>query len=169
MADDELTPATIIDIAWEVHDGTANPEDARRLLAHFCDLINRGEPVPESLNRHLADAFGAYLSETRTLEAALGLARRRGRPNVDEERTRMAAEVIRSRLYGSSHQDALAAVGTQFHRSESIVSEAFRDHAAMGYILLRMERVLDSKPWTPDEIARLTAMFGDKDWWFSPK
>jgi len=104
----ELTPATINQIAWEVREGNADPEDARRLLELFCES---GDRIPRELLSHFCEAFRAYLGGKKTLDSALGLARKRGRPGADEERQQMlAVEVLRHRLAGLSSEDAIAKV-----------------------------------------------------------
>jgi len=68
---DELTPATIHQIAWEISEGKADPHDARRLLERFCDRSKAD--IPLELTRHLQAAFSTYLVGNKTLESALGL------------------------------------------------------------------------------------------------
>ena len=84
---------------------------------------------------------------------------------------RMAAEVIRLRLAGSTLQDALADVSDQFRKAESVIGEAFAAHKSDGFTLLRLERALgsDSHVWTPEERSKLEDMFGKEPWFIAPE
>ncbi len=171
MLDDEnpLTPATILDVAWGIRKGTALPDDARRLLSHFCDLLDRKEDIPYELLSHLRDAFRSYLDGKRTLESSLGLTRKRGRPRADEEtRTKMAAEVLRLRLEKTSHQDALAHVANHFSCADSVIGEAWAAHKQDAWIVLRLERMLGKNPLTQIEESRLSEIFRDEPWFIAP-
>lgn len=142
----------IIDIAWKVRDGTADPDQAKRLMALFRDVVRDGRRLPQELLLHFADAFDAYLTGDRSLIAALGLLGKKGRPKADEaQRIQMAAEVIRRRFAGTSHQVALSEVAEQFRKAESVIGEAFDGYKQSAVIMLRGERPLDSNPWNEEE------------------
>ncbi|MGD8617301.1 MAG: hypothetical protein PVI91_16825 [Gammaproteobacteria bacterium] len=171
MIDDDnpLTRAAINQIAWEIREGDAEPEQARQLLGHFCDLVESRQLVPPELLTYMKDAMRAYLAGEKTLESALGLARKRGRPKADQQtRIQMAAEVLRCRLGGMSHQDSLSEVAKNFNKAESVIGEAWADWAQDGLFLLRIERSLDQYPWTPEEVEKLTDIFHDKSWFVAP-
>jgi hypothetical protein len=103
-----LTETQINLIAFAIRDGIAKPEDAKRLMAHFCELVERRQPLPPRLLEHFREAFRFYLDGTKKLESALGVVRKRGRPRRDEiKRAEMAAEVLRQRLTGKTHEQAL--------------------------------------------------------------
>lgn len=164
---DKLTPATIFQIAWEIRDGEADPEDARRLLELFCEC--RDGNHPPGLIEHLRSAFSIYLKGERTLESALGLARRKGRPKADPDmRQRMAAEILQHRLAGMPHQECLTKVSEKFGWGETIVGEAWRDNQLDALILLRLERALDEYPWTANEVERLSEIFASAQWFIAP-
>jgi hypothetical protein len=155
-----ITPATIHQIACEVRDGEADPDDARRLIAHFCDCLDKGESIPHELVKHFQNAFRAYLDGGRTLESALGLVRKKGRPKADEgTRQEMAAEVLRLRLKGMSHQESLESVSEKFGWSSTIIGEAWCTHKFEAVCIVRNERPLDQYPWTSQEVDQLSTMF----------
>lgn len=158
---DRLTPAAIFQIVGDVKDRKADPQDAKQLLAHFCDCYDRREPIPPELLMHLRDSFSAYLSGRQSIESALGLARRTGRPNADPEmRIAMATEVLRMRLENrTAHQEALAQVSEKFGWGITIVSEAWAAHRLDAVLMLRLERQMDSCPWSDDERERLLEIF----------
>lgn len=165
----ELTPATINQIAFEVRDGVADPEDVRRILTYYCDRIDMGEPVPAELTTYLRDSLKRFLEEGKTVESALGLARREGRRPADAQiRRNMAAEVLRNRMTGVSHQDALDLVSAKFSRSQSIIGKAWKDHKFDAVIILRLERPSDQYPWSAEEVERLRVIFADEPWFIAP-
>jgi len=159
--DDNLTPAAINQIAWDVVERKADPKDARLLLEHFRDCYDRWEPIPHELLMHLRDSFAAYLSGKQSIESALGLVRKTGRPTADPEmRIAMATEVLRLRLKNrTAHQEAIAQVSQSFGWGITIVSEAWAAHRQDAVQTLRLERSLDSYPWSDDERERLCEIF----------
>ena len=97
MSDDNirannLNSAEVNQIACEILDQTAKPEDARRLLSQFCDLYDwgiynfQGDQTRQFqlLLRYIQDSLRNYLNGNRkTLEAAFGLKMKKARPNAD--------------------------------------------------------------------------------------
>jgi len=167
---DELTQADIIQIAFEIREQTAEPEDAIRLLQHFCNLVDRNKTIPDPLHKHLRDSFRIYLAGEQKLESALGLKRKRARPKADPKiRTVMATELLRLRLIKVSHQDALNEVSEKFGWGVSVIGEAWNAHKQDALICLRLERTQDASAWTPDEITRLTEIFGKEPWILTPE
>jgi hypothetical protein len=172
MRPDDLTQAEVNLIACAVREQAAEPEEARRLLEHFCnlyDLWNGGKFEKEEqarqfeiLLRHLRDSFIIHLKEDRTLESALGLKRKKARPKADPNiRMQMAMEVLRLRLKNLSHQDALVQVSKKFLWGESVIGEAWKEYKQDGVIMLSQERrkASDTYPWTPEEAEKLTKIY----------
>jgi hypothetical protein len=161
----ELTPETIFQIAWEVRDGEADPDDARRLIALFCDCFDRNERPPRELMRFIRDGFRTHLDEGRTLESSLGIHRKPGKPKAAENtRQSIALEVLRLRMEGLRHQDAIEATAKRQGWGETIISKAWKDHKMTALLLLRMERPHDQYPWTPAEVGRLCEIFKKSEW-----
>ena len=113
-------------IASCVADGTAPPEEARRLIVEFVRQADSGK-VSATLIGHLADCFRAFLDRKKllfpaledgrdkcvgvpiqTLEKAFGLKRvAPGRPRVDDDTLSLVAmEVLERLLRGESLEDA---------------------------------------------------------------
>ena len=164
----DLNSAEVNQIACEILDQTAKPEDARRLLSQFCDLYDWGidkfqedqARQFEILLRHLRDSFISHLEEGQNLESALGLKGKMGRPKADPNiRMQMAKEVLKLRLKSLSHQDALVQVSKKFGWVESVIGEAWKEYKQDGVILLRQERPSDAYPWTPEEVEKLTKIY----------
>lgn len=167
---EKLTGAFINFIACDIREGVASPEDARRLLECFCNAFDDRVSFPPELLHHLRDAFRAFLDGEKTIEAALGIARKKGRPKADPEmRGQMATEILRLRLDGTSHQDALATVSERFGWGETTVADAWREHQQDATVMIRLERHLETDPWTPAEIQRLDEIFADKSWYLTPE
>lgn len=163
----EFTPATICQIAWEIREGKADPADARQLLELFCK--SRSNNIPPELITYLQDSFRCYLEGQKGIEAALGIVRKKGRPAADEEmRQKMAVAILRLRMQEMDHQQCLAKVTKEFHKSESIVSEAWRDHKQDALMLVRLGKALDKYPWTLEEVDRLCTIFQREPWFIAP-
>ncbi len=165
----ELSPATIIQIAWEAKDGEADPDDARRLLIHFCEHVDGKRHVPVELLTHLRDAFASYLVGEKTLERALGIKRRRGAPNQEMNQQKMATEVLRLRLEGRTLEEAAAIVAEGYSKGEdgTVVRDAWAKNKQNAFILLRIIRSFDKDkdPWTKDDVVRLNQIFKGEEWW----
>lgn len=166
-------------IAFSVREGNASKDDARALLTLFCQCVEHGQisarnPVADRLLEHVREAFRTCLKGERSVESALGLVRKPGRPNADasrneaDEQTRMqmAAAVLRHRLAGSSHQDALAAVENKFCWGQTIIGKAWATNKQNALILLRNDRIPDG--FTVKEKARLVELFKDEEWLIAP-
>ena len=160
--EDEVSPRELNDIAWDVRDGMADPEDVKRVLIYFCGLVEENRPLPLELRKYLKDAFRSYLDKSSTsIESALGLKRgKRGRPKANEdERIAIATEILRHRLSGSSHEEAVSKVGEEFHKGSTVIGEAWATFKQDAIYVLRMERPLDHYPWTQDEVQRLSEIY----------
>jgi hypothetical protein len=159
----KLTPSKINQIAFAARDGTADPDDVRAALLLFCQCSLERKAIPARLIGFAAESFcrffelkGHYGPDERvamTLESAFGLARKKGRPKADEQRRiRIAAEVVRLRLSGVSHQEALAGTAETFCCATAVVARAFRDHRMSAVTLVRSEF---PSPPSEDEVTRL--------------
>lgn len=168
---EKLTSAFINFVAWDIREGVASPEDARRLLECFCNAFDDRESFPPELLHHLRDAFRAFLDGEKTIEAALGIARKKGRPKADPDiRGQMATEILRLRLDGTSHQEALAAVSERFGWGETIVADAWREYQQEAIVMIRLERSLEENfRWPPEDVQRLDEIFADKSWYLTPE
>jgi hypothetical protein len=164
----ELTHFDIWHIVLAIREGKASLDDARRLLEKFCNEFDKGMYAQDYLLHYLRDAFHAYLNKEKTIEAALGLKKKKGRPGADEQaQIKMAAEVLRCRLHDMPHQEALMEVSENFGCGETIVAKAWAECQLEAILLLRYER-RDKSPWTPSEIQKMDKVFGDKPWYMMP-
>jgi hypothetical protein len=154
-----LTDSRMNLIAFDIRNGIAKPEDAKRLLEHFCELVDRGKPVPSRLLEHLREAFQAFLDDAKTLDRALGVKRKKGRPPADEIiRAQMAAEVMRCRLAGKTHEQALITTVQRFGWVESVISEAWAKYRGLGLDRILVERQNLNPKFTDKEKERLRDM-----------
>jgi hypothetical protein len=153
---EEFTPATIVQVAYEISEGEAHPLDARRLLELFCQQ----RPASEELLEHMRGAFRQYLSGEKTLDAALGLTRTQGQPKSDEKRqTLVALRVLESRLSGRKHKAAVDLIANKIHRGKTAVSDAWRDYkeSARSVLLIRLARA--GKSLSSAEQERMKAIY----------
>jgi hypothetical protein len=75
-------------------------------------------------------------------------------PYVRAARAEMAAEVLRQRLTGRTHEEALLCTAEKFGRSENIISEAWDTHRTAAYKSVIQE--VDRQSWEFTEQARTT-------------
>jgi hypothetical protein len=167
-------------MAFAVRDGQSAPEDARQLLELFCRCVDdrtiyAKNPAAARLLEHVREALQGYLfgsnykrTGLKGLESAFGLKRKRGRPKADASRNEadelrqmeMAASVLRLRLGGKTHQEAVATTAKRFGWAESIVSAAWKMHRISAVALVKVSRPPD-QPWTQEETDRLCVILGD--------
>ncbi|MBF0561459.1 MAG: hypothetical protein HQL37_05435 [Alphaproteobacteria bacterium] len=176
------TPSDISDpqitlIASAVRGGTAEKEDALRLLELFCTCVDERKPIPSQLLDHVRDCFRAILDGGRyvypeptwgeslppklkpcSVETALGLAKRKGRPPAEEQvRMQMAGEVLDYRLEGESHEVALEKIAELFECGRSVIAEAWAEHMGIAIVVVQTNRSFS--PWTPIEMERLRKIY----------
>ena len=147
MGEEKLSPSRINFIAYDVIDGKADPLEARLLLECFCDCYDNWydtrEPIPHRLIEHLYNSFRFYLDDKKTIEAALGLVPKKGRPSPDNVRNmQMALRLLQHRFDGSSHQDALDHVSKEFGCVDSTVGEAWKKNKVYAGFEFRHQRNL---------------------------
>ncbi len=164
-----LTPAMIHQIAWQVRDGEADPEDARTLLNHFYSLVEHKQQVPYELTRHIANCLRDQLVEGKSLEAAFGLVRRRGRIRKDEQiNIAIAKDFLRYRLKGKSATNARMLVQKERSKGRSSIEAAWSKYKFEALVALRCERDHATYPWSDDEVHVLTKIFQRYSWFISP-
>lgn len=157
-----ITAATIFAIAFDVRDGTSNPDDVRRLLRFFCKTIEKQEPTPPELVRFIREAFRRYLSrKVNSLDKAFGLVRgKRGKPQSDRRKSiEIAAAVLRYRLAGKSYDRAVEETKREFRCSKTTVADAWRNHKNVALYLERNGRPITPYPWSDEEKAVLQEIF----------
>ena len=185
---DDLEPlgaGTEHHIASCVADGTATPEDARRLLQEFVRQAGKGK-VSARMIEHFAACIGAYLEGKKrllpaanagrleplgvpiqTLEKAFGLKRiAPGQPRTDEDTlAEVAMQVLELLLAGDSVQEACGKVADRRKSREEKVSsdsqvlDAWSTHKLQGCVFLRICRVVEQDPWSPEELRKLNQIF----------
>lgn len=127
-------------IAFEVRDGEAKPEDARLLMKAFCDSAEQGA-IPNRLITHLRDVFRRHLDTGCTIDAALGLTRKKGAPKIEEQRSiELAAAVLRARLAGESHQEALDTAAENCGSNKTAMGEAWKKNRMAAVAIVHNER-----------------------------
>jgi hypothetical protein len=91
---------------------------------------------------YLRDSIRRYQdNEERRMESAFGLKRRKGRPGVPEQRQiRFATEVLRLRLSGMGHQEALQQVAERYGHAASVIGEAYGKWRLSAVAMLRIEQ-----------------------------
>ncbi len=188
MDDSErLDPGLEHHIAQSVADGTATPEEARRLLVEFVRQVEAYD-VSRRMLEHFAECVRAYLDGKKrllpapevdrydekdlevpvpTLEKAFGLKRvTSGKPRVaDDMLSIVAREVLERLLRGETLDTASEAVAhDRWVRSEQVssgsqVREAWASHRVQGLVFMRAARALESQGLSRAELERLDEIF----------
>lgn len=144
---DRLSPANINFYRWEVAQGTATPEDARRLLREFVrqapamrDYLSHARNGDQQgwqyLVEHLAACITAFVDgrkvleklgpadeaitiQTKTLDKAFGLVGTQAgrRKIVADEEAMVAAQILRELLRGQLYKDAESTVSRERRRA----------------------------------------------------
>ncbi len=153
--------------AFDLINGEPDPDNARLLLERYCHAFDNQEEIPYELFLYLRNSFRRYLDkEVNKMDVALGLLKKKGRPKADSQvRINMATEVLRSRLQGKSHQDALYNASEKLKCCETTVGEAWAAWKQTAIIQIRMERPTDKYPWTKEEIERVDKIFSKESWY----
>ena len=171
VADKEPTASQINLIAFAARDGETTPEEARALLEMFYKQAIDGKRIHPRLLEFVAESFGRFLGhkffygpderDADTLDSAFGLVPprakgKRGRPPAnrrlgEQRRIAIAAMVLRSRLAGLPHQDALEEAAAAAELDMVAAGHAWRDHWHDAMAAVGIEREADQTPWTDDE------------------
>lgn len=168
--DKSISRVQINQIAWDVLDDEANPEEVRELLEYICELVVRKEPLPPEVLRYIRDSLRAYLDGSKkSLDRSFGVKRKPGRPKADrEQRVDMATEILRMRMKGRHHEYALGAVGRKFGKESSVIGEAWAAHKFDAHIALRLEWPEEKTSWTEGELQKLAKIFLKESWLIPP-
>jgi len=171
-----LSPVDIFQIVCNIREGTADPNDACRLMRLFCYFVDKeikptkelfgyqpdyrpDELVPKELLWHFRDAFEAILDEGKTPESALGLARREGRPakyNLD-----IAKELVRLRINGDTYLNAVADISIKLNLGETTIRQAWREYWFQACFEIRNECDNDNS-WKPGGKKLLADIFNKR-------
>jgi len=152
-----LSPAETFSVALDIQKSKTNIEDGKELMLQFCYYIDHEIPPSKEILWHARDVFKAILDKEKPAQA-LGLTRKKGKPKNDDSKIALAKEVLRSRLNGESHINAIANACVNFNRERTVVGEAWTRHKYDAISELRYERGRD-KPWTPEDAQRLDKIF----------
>jgi hypothetical protein len=127
-------------IAFQVRDGEAMPEGARLLMKLFCESVEQGA-IPDRLIMYVRDGFRRHLDTGCSINAALGLARKKGAPKISDQRgIELAAAVLRARLAGESHQEALEIAADKCGSNKTTAGKAWGKHRIAAVAVMRNER-----------------------------
>ncbi len=96
-----------------VREGKSNPVETRRLISEFVRCASQGIPVPAQLIQYLRDGFSTYLNTRSTSRQSAGpCAIQAGNPGTSDGLSiQIAISVLRARLAGTTHQEALEIAG----------------------------------------------------------
>jgi hypothetical protein len=139
-----MTPGEIKDLIDAIYHGTADPDDAKKLLKLFCDCIDNSEPIPDDILIFLKHAFTSIIKEEKSANRALGLKRKRGTPRRDEEKdTLVALQFLKLLNSGEPHVSARLMLTEKLFISEGQVKKCWARYEDDARLLLRIEKHLE--------------------------
>ena len=140
-----MTPGEIKDLIDAIYHGTADPDDAKKLLKLFCDCIDKSEPVPDDILFFLKHAFTSIIKEEKTANRALGLKRKRGTPKRDEEKDILVAlQFLKFKNAGETYLSTTISLAEKLHISQSHVKKCWKRYKDDAKHRLRLEQYLES-------------------------
>lgn len=170
LADEELSGGVIFQIYWDIREGNADPEQAKRLLRQFLECTETGRPeqkvLPEPLIEYFRHAFAEYLKNPKRgqLERLLGLVAPRKRPRTQERKHHdIAWTVLERRLQGETLENAASYVSKRFNIAENKVQDIWAKHKMFALTLEAVSRGRKDPEgrarWTPTEASRLEKIY----------
>jgi hypothetical protein len=140
-----MTPGEIKDLIDAIYHGTADPDDAKKLLKLFCDCIDNSEPIPDDILIFLKRAFTSIIKEEKTANRALGLQRKRGTPKRDEEKDiRVALQFLKLKNAGETYLSTTISLAEKLNISEDQVKKCWKRYKDHAKHRLRLEQYLKS-------------------------
>lgn len=164
--DDDSPPSigTINQIAFEVRDGTADPDDVKAVLALFCQCVKNGSQFPAGLIGYLSDSFARFLQGEK-IERALGLKGKRGaRKRTEEKDIATALAMLKAQMSGATYETAEYDVGEALERGRSQVADAWRENKQEAFLRLRIELFNEGRGFSEEEKARVIKILGREPW-----
>lgn len=155
-----LTNSDIRQIAGNLRDDRAAPDDARMLLEQFVHGCYADDGPPSELLIYLRDAFSDFLYGGKSLQVALHLKKSRGRPKANRAmHVDMATELLHHRLEKDvSHEKAVDHVVEKFGYGRTVVTDAWGAYKNNALERLRSERPAND-PWSPQQLEILTKTY----------
>ena len=128
--------------------GELPPDRIKELLLYFCE----NETVPEGLLSYLRMGIKKHLAEEVSLEFALGLKGGIGRPKVSLEiGKKLAMHVLEKRMNGLTYEKAVADTGSDWNKSETLVKNAWSEHAnKIKDVYVAVQEIVE-KPLSEDQ------------------
>jgi hypothetical protein len=140
-----MTPGEIKELIDSIYHGTADPNDAKKLLKLFCDCLDKSEPIPDDILIFLKHAFTSIIKEEKTANRALGLQRKRGTPRRDEKKDKLIAlQFLKLLNSGEPHVSARLILAERFFISEGQVKKCWANYEEEARLLLRMDNYLEN-------------------------
>ena len=140
-----MTTTEIKDLIDAIYHGTADPDDAKKLLKLFCDCIDKSEPVPDDILFFLKHAFTSIIKEEKTANRALGLKRKRGTPKRDEEKDiRVALQFLKLKNAGETYLSTTISLAEKLNISEDQVKKCWKQYKDDAKLRLRLEQYRES-------------------------
>lgn len=166
----ELTAGVVFQIAWQIREGNADPEQAKRLLRAFLGETETGVPAQKALREDLLEffreAFRRILSG-QDANLALGLSRGNHRPPGQNEQRDwdIAYRVLLGRIRGKTQRSVAVTLAAEDYRGELSYREIetiAAKHRQNAFVYLSLNMRLNGLTLTDTEQKRLTKIQADE-------
>jgi len=148
--DKNLSPGFVQNAVGAYSEGAPDRKDLLRLLAFIAHKIDttpeKAWPIQHGALEYISIAFKKIADGTEPADRALGIAKKRGRPNSELTKQKhlfMATDVIVLMDSGTPLLDAALEVSEKYHISEGKVQDAYSKFKGDAAILRKIRTVLD--------------------------
>lgn len=137
---EDFTIGKISMIMDDIINGEADKEDAQQLLTYVAHLKKNNLPVPKMLDDFFKESYEQVLLQNKSYAQAVGLKKRRGRPNAKYELILLVADVLENILEYKLKEEAIRVTSEKFHKVPSSIKEIFDKykHEALHVVKLKI-------------------------------
>lgn len=140
---DDFTIGKVSMIMDDIINGEADKEDAKELLNYIAYLKKNNLPIPKLLNDFCNKSFDEVLLQEKSYAQAVGLKKRRGRPNAKHELILLVVDVLENILERNLKEEAIRITSRKFHKAPSSIKEIFDKYKHDALHVVKLKIVLN--------------------------
>jgi hypothetical protein len=140
---DDFTIGKVTMIMDDIINGEADKEDAKELLNYVAHLKKNNLPIPKLLNDFCNKSFDEVLLQEKSYAQAVGLKKRRGRPNAKHELILLVADVLENILQHKLKEEAIRITSRKFYKAPSSIKEIFDKYKHDALHVVKLKIVLN--------------------------
>jgi len=162
---ENLGPAWINRIRWEIEENNAQLEDVELMMKYFSNLYHSEDGFPHKHLREYLKLFDQVFKEYfnrksdnqmyGNLDAAFGLTRKQGDRNLDKRNEDIATDLARHHvLNGDSITNATMKISSECNLKKTTIEKAWKVHKMMAIHRLKIELKNEGRGFTPEQLKR---------------